>query len=191
MKIVLINGKKRAGKDYFAKSLKAELEALDKTVAIFSFADPIKEILAKSLGITIQELDEYKNSNSEIYIKKRKITDARKLLQNFGTEAMKSIFGEDVWVNLLEEKALSLNKDFVLVPDFRFLIEYISPYTVKIENKSIDSSDGHKSENELNDFEFNYIIDNTGYNKNLIHQAQEYAHYVLNDGIETKLEFLK
>ena len=86
----------------------------------------------------------------------------RQILQSFGTEAMKEEFGQDVWVNLLKERALNSSANFIIVPDFRFFSEEISPYTVKIFNNDIVQNDSHRSENELNDFNFSYTINNTG-----------------------------
>lgn len=168
--IVLIHGKKRAGKDYFAKILGSHLEVEGKTVKIMAFADPIKEILATSLSISVEELNRMKNEKSDIVeiddnYDQWVLTDTRRLIQNFGTEAMHTHFGKDVWVNMLKRNAQMSKVDYVLVPDFRFLHENISSTTIRIQNDEIDNAcdDNHTSENELKDFEFKYTIDNTGY----------------------------
>lgn len=171
-KIILINGKKRHGKDFLARMLLSELKEQGKRAEIMSFADPIKSIIAKTLVITIDELEKFKNNPDMFalyYVQKNKNNNAafqeinfRQILQSFGTDAMKEQFGDDVWVNLLKERVKKSNANFIIVPDFRFLCEEISSYTVKIINDDIESDDAHRSENELNDFTFNYIIDNTG-----------------------------
>jgi len=168
MKIILINGKKRSGKDYFAKLLQDELYKNKKTSCIMGFADPIKEIISKTLNISLSDLDTFKNTKEKIIVQKngfQEITDFRQVLQTFGTEAMKPIFGEGVWVKLFLSRAHSSHVDFVIVPDFRFISEEISEITVKIRNDEIDYAceDSHTSENELNDFKFKYTIDNSGY----------------------------
>jgi len=169
MKIILINGKKRSGKDYFARLLQDELYKNKKTSYVIGFADPLKDIIAKSLNVSLVDLDTFKNDKEKIIVRKNGfqeiITDFRQVLQTFGTEAMKKYFGEDVWVKLLLSQAHSSHVDYVIVPDFRFLSEEISEITVKIRNDEIDNAckDSHRSENELNDFKFSYTIDNTGY----------------------------
>lgn len=176
-KIVLINGKKRHGKDHLARMLQSRLKALDQKVDIMSFADPIKSIMAKTFDISRNQLEQFKNNPDRFLLyymhknkridgtfdsEKIKEVDFRKILQTFGTEAMKESFGDDVWVNLLKTRAERSDADFIVVPDFRFLTEEISQCTIKIINDDIQSNDTHASENELNDFNFSYIIDNTG-----------------------------
>ena len=172
-KIVLINGKKRSGKDFTANLIKEEIERRGYTCEIMSFASPMKFIVSKLFGITEDELDLYKNDKYPIYTQDSYgdldyITDFREVLQRFGTEAMKPIFGDNVWASILYDKAHKSQSDVVLVPDFRFLIEHInsqSVLTLKIVHKDIEEAckDPHPSETELNDFLFNSYIDNTGY----------------------------
>ena len=172
-RIILINGKKRSGKDYFAQLLQKELYSKQKTSAVLSFADPIKDMICTLFCITDNQLDEYKNNSIEykIDIVKRNLgthsslinyTNFRVMLQRLGTEVLKPWFGEDVWVRLLKEKVDTLNVDYVIVPDFRFKIEHISDNTIKIFNDEIESNDLHRSETELDDFDFKYVINNTG-----------------------------
>lgn len=168
-KIILIHGKKRAGKDHFARMLRKELDRYGKTSEIMAFADPIKDIIATTFGIDHDTLNDFKNNETRIIAEKRDmpqhLTNFRAVLQNFGTEAMKTWFGEDVWPNMLLERARKSNADFILVPDFRFLAEHIGGITLKIRNDDIEKNctDNHRSENELNDFEFEYEINNTGF----------------------------
>lgn len=166
--IILINGKKRSGKDHNAKLIKEELESRGYTVDIISYADAVKDILCISLGIHVDLFDDLKNDTYDIFAVKDgyqdcPLTTVRALIQNFGTEAMKKYFGEDVWVRILLSKAYESDANYIIVPDFRFLSEAISDTTIKIINNDLEDSDSHRSENELNDFEFKYTIDNTGY----------------------------
>ena len=165
-KIVLINGKKRAGKDYVARILQQELNKCGLTSCIESFADPIKDIIATTLGLTLSELDNFKNKKSLIVINGKEVCDARLMLQRFGTEAMKSWFGDDVWAKLLYENIKNIKADVIIVPDFRFNVEKRkNTFTLKVVNDNVDKAcdDNHQSENELNDFKFDHVIDNTGY----------------------------
>jgi len=168
-KFILINGKKRSGKDFFARLLQSEFQKLGKTSEVMSFADPIKDIIAMTLGISHDDLDNLKNNEENLLAningQQRIISNFRLILQNFGTEAMKKHFGENVWPNLLLEKANNTDADFIIVPDFRFLCENVTGgITVKIRNGDVqNSNDNHRSENELNDYVFDYELDNTGY----------------------------
>lgn len=169
-KLILINGKKRSGKDYFASMLQEELYKVKKTSEVMSFAGPIKEIISETLDISLSDLDKWKNDAESIIVRdnghQKIISNFRLILQKFGTEAMKKHFGEDVWQKLLIEKASKSNVDYVIVPDFRFLCEDVpGSITIKIRNDEIEknSTDNHRSENELNDFKFMYTIDNSDY----------------------------
>lgn len=173
MNIILVNGKKRSGKDFFAQVLKTELAKVGKTAHVMSFAGPLKDIIAETFDITLQQLDDYKNLAQPVGIITKKmsgtdyevLTDFRLILQKFGTEAMKRHFGEDVWVKLLAQRAYKSSDDFIIVPDFRFLSEEIAgAITVKIKNSDFDNAgDMHRSETELDNFTFMHTFDNSGY----------------------------
>lgn len=176
-KIIAINGKKRSGKDHNAKLLKEKLEDNGYSVAIISFAYPIKDIIAKTFNISVDDVELYKNESDEYGLEIKvypnnqpsgviKYINMREILQRFGTEAMKPYFGKDVWAKLTYDKIEEMGCDFSIIPDFRFPEEYREDIiTIKVKNDVIDneSTDSHSSENSLNDFNFNYEIDNTGY----------------------------
>jgi hypothetical protein len=179
--VILINGKKRHGKDFIASLLKNSLEAKGKSVEIISFADPMKQIIATMFGITEEELDEYKNDTMTYSLQvvdlydgtTEYVTNFRTLLQRFGNEAMKPMFGDLVWRNLLYSKTVCSEADYILVPDFRFYCEKIEEaITINVFNNSIPSSDKHTSETELENYEFDYYINNTDYGF-----RQEHAEY--------------
>jgi len=164
--ILLINGKKRHGKDFFASLLSHELNK-SHTTEIMHFADPLKDIMCNTFNISRAELEMFKNSPQKHKIittcrEELSTTDWRTVLQKFGTECMKSYFGENVWVELLVKQANNSSADIIIVPDFRFKSEKISNFTIKIFNDDIISTDTHKSENDLNDFNFWVEINNTG-----------------------------
>jgi len=170
MKIILVNGKKRSGKDFFAAYLRDEIDRQGKKAIIRSFADPMKQIVSTTFGISVQDLEIYKNNprDFKVFLSHHDLefaeTNFRKVLQLFGTEGMKPYFGDDVWVKLLKDSVKDADVDYVIVPDFRFKIEAISSLTVRVRNKKIEEqcTDTHASENELNDFPFLREIDNTG-----------------------------
>ena len=177
--VILINGKKRSGKDFCAEVIKQKLKKKGIEVSILHFADKLKQAMCVTFNITEEELEELKNqTNNNITIKGLggypnskgvKETSFRTILQRFGTEAMKPIFGEDVWVRLLEQQIKESNADVILVPDFRFKIESTLSHfmSVKVIGANDEKgNDTHASENDLNNFYFNAEIDNSSVNVN-------------------------
>lgn len=169
-KIILINGKKRHGKDFIAAMLKDSIEELGSSAEIMSFAEPMKNIISTIFGISLEDLDEYKNNPNQVTLQlfdnynEVLVTDFRAILQKFGSEAMKPIFGENVWHDLLIKRADKSEADYILVPDFRFPVEDIDEaIKVKVFNDDIKSDDTHTSETSLDDFKFDYYINNTSY----------------------------
>lgn len=172
---ILINGKKRSGKDFSATKLKEKLEENGYSVQILSFAGPLKQIVAELFGITIDDLDLFKNEpekykvkiiNSDDGILMAHELDLRLILQILGTDVLKKYFGDGVWVDLMNKEIAKSTSDFILIPDFRFICEHLDDsITIKIRNDEIDKNftDTHKSENELNEFVFDYELDNTNY----------------------------
>lgn len=165
-KIILINGKKRAGKDTLAKFLSYYLPDCEIT----HFAKPMKEIVAEMLNMPIDDLEVLKNVEEPIgvYDKDRNefiaYTDIRKILQVFGSGKMKEYFGKDVWAKLLYSTLP--DKEFIIVPDFRFPEEYRpcdddNIITIRIK-APWTKDDNHISENALADFKFDYDIINAG-----------------------------
>jgi len=185
-KIILINGKKRSGKDYCANLIKDQLLEKNKTSSIMSFAEPLKSIISSTFNITIDELELYKNDTTkyEIILKEDTCpfmnTNFREILQRFGTEAMKSQFGDSVWVDLFKHKCKNVNTDFVIVPDFRFPCEAIGDYTVQIINlkNKADANSSHSSETALDNFKFDFTIDNTDY-KNISKSVQNLIKHIV------------
>ena len=172
--VILINGKKRSGKDYTAEKLSTLMDT--ETV---SFASPLKGIMARTFGITEAELDDYKNEDKELYMEHnegslfKRFINFRQILQNFGNEGAKEEFGQNVWAERAHIKAMDVveNGRVPVLADFRFLVESEvfknekKVFTIYVKNDDIPDADMHASEKELGDanFEFDYILDNTGH----------------------------
>ena len=65
--VILLNGKARSGKDTIARIMKRYLE-VDRPkgelkTRIFSFASPLKTVVAETLGITLNDLETFKNKS--------------------------------------------------------------------------------------------------------------------------------
>lgn len=171
--IILIHGRKRSGKDTCADIL---LE-LEPSFTRYAFAGPLKFITAKAFDLS-PDMVEYLKNNEDIKIGFKSANEKmctgnslRNFLQNLGTEAMKPVFGEEVWAKLMYDKYLSSpeGSNFI-VTDFRVIEEYnylaardAEMITIKIVRDEVDESgDEHITENSLSDFKFDYVIDNNG-----------------------------
>lgn len=173
-KLILVSGKKRSGKDYSTSLLAGSLRSRGYSVEVKSFAEPMKQIVSVIFGVSLGTIETAKNephnfpvvmtqSNTEANAV-RFSTDMRQILQRFGSDAMKPIFGDDVWARLMDQYVQSSSADFIIVPDFRFLIEHIpSATTIRIKCNLAESADQHVSEIELDDFAFDYVLNNNDY----------------------------
>lgn len=154
----MISGLKRSGKDYVALKIK---ELINKG-SIISFAEPLKDIMAITLGYSKDELEDLKNNSNLEY---------RGYLQRFGTEAMKKHFGDDVWANLLLSKIK--DDEVTIVSDWRFKSEYNvlakhhDVITVRVHNDNL-TPDSHISERDLIGFKFDHVLDNTYQNTTIL-----------------------
>lgn len=169
--IIQIGGFKRSGKDTISQMIANHYQSSGKLVDIFHYADPIKEHVCKLFNISLEQLDEFKNSKKELwsfdnYDNAYKATDFRDLLTSTG-DSFKSIFGDDIFLRLMWEKIEKSEADIIIIPDFRFAVEHIpNAITIRINNSDIINDTDHPSETELIDFDFDMSIDNTNYSQN-------------------------
>lgn len=104
MKVILISGKARAGKDTSANIMKDILESFDKRVLITHFADLLKYICRS-----------YLNWDG------KKDEGGRSLLQYIGTDVIRKK-SPDFWVDFIIQILGFFEDmwDFVIIPDCRF-----------------------------------------------------------------------
>ena len=163
-KIILISGKARRGKDTFSMYLKNEICLHGKRVLIIKYGDILKFICK-----------EYFNWNGE------KDEAGRTLLQHVGTDVVRAK-EPNYWVNFARDflKLFENEWDYVLIPDCRFPNELdwqdtdFFTFTIRLNRKNEDGSDfdngltpeqkAHSSETALDEYHFNYEIEN----KNLL-----------------------
>ena len=169
--VILVSGYKRSGKDTTAKMLKEIIEEnSSQKVEIMSFAEPIKFITKTIFNISEEKLENFKNEHAGIYCYDDSneldiLTNFREVLTKVGSDALKPIFGNDVWVKVIKEKMLKSDADIIIIPDFRFLVEnaFKNSVTIRINNDDIVNDTTHPSETELDNFKFDFYLDNTGY----------------------------
>ena len=171
--VVQLLGQARAGKDFTASQLKQYYESIGLTVDLLSYAAPMKQIAATLFGITLEQLDDYKNQSDRFHINLIDYlsgdhgfdTNFRTLLQRLGNEAIKPIFGDAVWANLAQQTISKSTADIIIITDCRFSVELntIGGTTVRVVNTALPAPMAHASELELADIICMYMLDNTNY----------------------------
>lgn len=189
--IIQIGGFKRSGKDTISKMIANHYQSSGKLVDIFHYADPLKQIAASIFDISLEQLDEFKNNKTELYRfntyeEPCKVTDFREILMKIGNEAIKPVFGSDVWQKIMLEKIEKSEADIIIIPDFRFAVEHIpNAVTIRINNSDIINDTDHPSETELIDFDFDMSIDNTNYSQNQ-EEVSYYCEQMIDNYIKQK-----
>lgn len=179
--LILVSGFKRSGKDFVSDLLRSRLE----DSVIYSYASPMKDIIAKTLGISLEELDVYKNMSEPIFDSERTmLTDCRKVLQVFGTEAMKPWFGNAVWSDVFIRQ--DFKNKYIIIPDWRFNVEYEEAkkvyenvITLRVNDNNITTYDPHQSESELAHATFDYTIDNTSKDNYILDEIDKFVREML------------
>jgi len=161
MKILLISGKMGSGKSTLAEAVaKKWSETKGNQAILLNFADALYHMHNFCLGY----LEQW---GVEIPSKKD-----RKLLQLLGTEWARTVYGEDVWVNIVKTKidktsapdrSLSQNQLYI-VADCRFpneITSFENAISVRLNcDRAVrkyrctrwTDTDNHPSENALDDF---------------------------------------
>lgn len=177
MKVIMISGKSGSGKDTFATFLKDELIALNKRVLVIHFADMVKEYAKLYYG-----WDGVKDEAG------------RTLLQQLGTDKVRAKY-PTYWGRLVAQfiSATAADWDYVLIPDLRFLNEYktVVQYNrnlcsairiTRYDNNSqpwlnpalTEEQHNHPSETDLDEWSFDWYIENAGSLEELQIGAKEF-----------------
>jgi len=180
-KIILVSGYKRAGKDFVSE----KINNLIKFSTVYSLASPLKDIMAITLNMSVEELDSFKNDSLWLYDASADFgINFRKMLQRFGTDAMKKHFGDGVWADAFLNK--SFNESVIIISDWRFNIEYEkinatyeNVITIRVNDDNIKNTDTHSSETEIENFDFDYIIDNTAKDESVMKQIEQVVEQIL------------
>ena len=167
--VIQLLGQARSGKDWTASQLKAYFESQGKSVEIMSYAAPMKRIAATLFGISLEQLDVAKNNPATYpiycgeYGRDYLETDFRQFLQRLGNDAIKPIFGDNVWAKLAKANIAKSTADIIIMPDCRFTVELneVGGTTVRIVNNSLPPPMNHPSELELLNYVTHYSLDNT------------------------------
>lgn len=174
-RIILLNGKKRSGKNFIGGLLNKYLTNVGLKIKEVSFAYHLKNDVCIMLGITMDELEYHKDLGTEFQIGEKKFS-IRTILQKYGTEVRRAE-NDDIWLERAMPDIFDNDADVIIVTDWRFKSEHAyltsnavhendlrdcdyDVIDVNIQNDNIVSTDTHASENDLNDFVFDNIIKN-------------------------------
>lgn len=222
-KILMVNGKKRAGKDYIS-----DIVCNNYSFTKVALARKLKDAACSIAGITFDEMENLKNNELTFKITKQQyltgcraellqsfedlgypgqhmeffedainafdfnslqftqfgndfVFDARVFLQEMGG-IWKVVFEDNqIWAKLSIAAIDAVDGD-VIISDFRYPYEetliaehYKNVTTIKVLGKNLYETDGydqHSSETALNDYHFDYHINNTIWDENsLIYQV--------------------
>lgn len=157
-----ITGRKRHGKDEVFKAISRHVPKAHR----LAFADPLKEELAKACGVDVAYINRHKDR-------------FRLGLQWWGTEFRRELCSPEYWIHQAEFALRELNiwrphpPPLVVFTDVRFQNEadFIKKHGGKLWMVMRDEfgpdSDRHKSETEMDGYEVDRVILNTGTLKRL------------------------
>ena len=155
-----MSGYARSGKDTVA-----ELLCLNYGYKRVSFADPMRQalyVLSPKLD-NIVRLSEYVDDYGWDVAKQNQ--EVRRLLQVFGTEVGRKMFGLDFWIDIAL-KDLSGDTQ-VVISDVRFpneadAIAKLGGSVWRINRKNHSAVNGHASEHAMDNYMFSHVIYNDG-----------------------------
>ena len=158
MKVITIAGKAQHGKDTTAELLKNRLEVCkEKKVLLTHYSDLLKYVCEKFF--------DWDGKKDEA---------GRSLLQYVGTEVVRAV-EPDYWVDFIKSILTMFPDkwDYVIILDTRFpneidnLKDDFDVVAVRVARPDFDNGlteeqKNHKSETALDDYEFDWTIDNNG-----------------------------
>lgn len=155
MKVILISGKARHGKDTFAEMLRKKLEDDGNRVLVAHYGDLVKYVCKTFFGWN-GEKDEY----------------GRHILQYVGTDVIRNQ-KEDYWVKFITDmlEFFGDNWDYVLIPDTRFPNEvekmksrfdtiHLRILRPDFDNGLTEEQKNHPSETALDNVQPDYLVIN-------------------------------
>jgi hypothetical protein len=185
LKLIGMTGKARSGKDTAAEYLKNR-----HRFHTYAFADPLKKAAAEMFGIPLDMF--YDQSVKEKIIPEWGFSP-RQIAQLLGTEGGRKLFREDIWVKRaeLEWKTFQrcTNPEYMngmIITDLRFeneskMVRDLGGYVIHIHRKDAVKVNEHESENGVEVFVGDYVIDNNGSFDDLYDQLEAAYEDILND----------
>src|SRR5574344_478603 len=148
--VIQLLGQARSGKDWTAAKLQEAFNSIGISAEVMSYAAPMKRIAAGLFGISLEQLDDFKNRSDKVCIEvydNENILDKtspsfqleinfRTFLQRLGNDAIKPEFGDDIWAKLALNNISNSTSDVIIMSDCRFNVELnaIGGITVRVNN---------------------------------------------------------
>lgn len=174
--VIGISGWARSGKDTIANYL-----VENHNYTKISFSTPMKEAMYKlDPRITVNELT---NTSLRVGVDvygweglKDRSPDIRGLLQRFGTEVGREMFGEDFWVDYALTSIPDGGK--AVIADVRYpneadAIKALGGKVYRVVRSGVGPANEHASEHALDGYEFDGQIDNDGNLERLLQNVRE------------------
>lgn len=113
---------------------------------------------------------------------KVKVPEVRRLMQRMGTEVGRNIFGPNVWVEALFNKAKALGVESLVISDVRFPNEIAKirelGASVWVYRPGVGPINSHASDNSLSSADFSFSVNNNGSLEDLSVHARVLHHIV-------------
>jgi len=194
--LIGISGKIGSGKDTLGIVIK---NCADSGYEIKKFADKLKDIACLLIGCTRRQLENREFKETPLGEEWDNLTP-RKLLQLLGTECGREIIHPNIWVNALfadyvcdncgqqecptdeEDTGQMIDSSFPnwIITDVRFpneaqAIKDRGGIMIRIERPGVESHCGgqHPSETALDNYNFDYVIENEGSIDELIQKIKQ------------------
>ena len=169
--IIGLSGYASAGKDSVAQILVEKFGY--KRMA---FADAIRDILYTLDPLTNNGLHLRTVVDDYGWDLAKQDNEIRRLLQVLGTEVGRNVFGDDVWVDVLISKLEPMDK--VVITDVRFPNEARELHNLageiwRVNREGVSAINEHVSESQMDEYNFDKIIDNNGSLEDLEHAIVE------------------
>jgi hypothetical protein len=158
--IIGLSGYARSGKDTVA-----ELLCLNYEFSRISFAEPMRHAIL-TLNPKLDSITHVSNLVEDYgWDVAKQNPEVRRLLQVFGTDVGRSMFGENVWVDMAFRNVEPESR--IVVADVRFpneadAIRKLGGVVWRINRRNHSAVNGHASEHAMDNYMFNHVIYNDG-----------------------------
>lgn len=200
MTIIGLSGYARSGKDSvaevlvtnegyerraFADTLRNSLLALNPTLMVGSGIGGGLEPWPLAAAVRVYGWEKLKSI----------APDSRAYLQRLGTEVGRNILGENIWVDATLPSQIASQFEDIVVTDCRFpneaaAIKSRGGKLVRVTRPEVGPANDHPSEVGLDDYPFDYFLDNDGDLSDLVDEVQTMLQFFENIQRENTQKFL-